>query len=494
MESLSIFIVEDEIITARSIAKNIRKFGYQLAGIATSGSEAIMQILKTRPDMVLIDIFLEQSGIDGIAVAKKIQSHFEIPILYLTAHSDRATLERAKTTSPSGYILKPYNTKNLQISIELALHKHHQDQQVLKREKILTTIFDASQDGVVATDDTAQVVYINPAAESLTKSKFVTKSDLSTTEIVQLIDGRTKKISEPVQEILEQGRVIYLENSAILFKRKSKVSQIENSEMPLLERDQQITDSVLIFARPRNEINYINNRSLASDPILKDLQAYLIDLILDELRTPLTVILTTAQSLECYRQNWTIEKQDKNLNRIQQAIGQIKRLLDNIAIWNELEKGEAIPNPEWINLMAISHDIIADLKLVDEVEHQISLSSHGKSRMVWLDQNILRCIVVNLLLNGLKYSPRGTEVSLSLEFTTNQVIIKVADWGIGILPKEQKQIFEPFYRASNAKKIKGTGLGLTIVKTYVQLCGGDISLFSKAQSKTIFTVSLPLKD
>ena len=141
MNSLSIFIVEDEIITARSIAKNIKKFGYQLAGIATSGSEAILKILQTRPNLVLIDIFLDKNSIDGITVADKIQSYFEVPIIYLTAHSDRETLERAKITSPFGYILKPYSSKNLQIGIELALHKHQQDLQVIKREKILTTLF-----------------------------------------------------------------------------------------------------------------------------------------------------------------------------------------------------------------------------------------------------------------------------------------------------------------------------------------------------------------
>ena len=494
MNALSIFIVEDEIITARSIAKNIQKFGYQLAGIATSGSEAILQILKTKPDLVLIDIFLEQSGIDGIAVATKIQSHFDVPILYLTAHSDRETLERAKITTPSGYILKPYSTKNLQISIELALHKHQQDQKVVKREKILTTIFNATQDGVVATDEQDRVIYMNPMAESLTKSTFTTTNDPSTAEIVQLFDERTQQISEPIQDIMEQGEVLYLEESAILLKQTSKAAQIDNLKVPKLDRDPQKTSSVLIFARPKSEINNFNHKpGIANDQLLEDLQAYLIDFILHELRTPLTVILTTAQSLESYRQKWTVEKQDKSLQRIQQAIGQIRGLLDNVAIWNELEKGDTILNPDWFNLVTLSQDIFAELKIVDVGKHQLQLLEKGNSRMVWLDKDVLRSIIVNLLLNGLKYSPQGTVVSLSLEFRSNEVIIKVSDRGIGIPLKQQTQIFEAFYRADNVGDIKGTGLGLAIVKTYIQLCGGAISLSTTAQPETIFTVSLPLK-
>jgi len=493
MNSLSIFIVEDEIITAKSIAKNIRKFGYQLAGIATSGSEAILKILKTKPDLVLIDIFLDQSGIDGITVAEKIQSQLEIPILYLTAHSDRETLERAKITTPFGYILKPYSSKNLQINIELALHKHQQDRQVVKREKILTTYFNTTQDGVVATDEDNRVIYMNPAAQSLTKSKFTATSDRPTAEIVQLIDKRTQKISQPIQEVLEQGEVIYLEDSAILLKTTNKTTQISNLESPILDREQSTAGAVLILTQAKKELDG-SKSSLASDRLLEDLRAYLIDLIEHELRTPLTVILSTAQSLESYRQKWTIEKQDKSLRRIQQAVGQIRGLLDNVAIWDQLEKDEIVPNQNWVNLVSLSQDIIDDLKLVDAGEHQLTFSSYGKSRMVWLDQEIIRCIIVNLLLNALKYSPPGTVVALSLELGLNLVIIRVGDRGIGIPAEEQERIFESFYRASNASKVKGTGLGLAIVKAYVQLCGGEISLSSKAQSETIFTVSLPLKE
>lgn len=495
MNSLSIFIVEDEIITAKSIAKNIQKFGYQLAGIATSGSEAVLQILKTSPDLVLIDIFLEQSSIDGIGVAEKIQSHSEIPILYLTAHSDRETLERAKVTTPLGYILKPYSIKNLQISIELAIHKHQQDQQLVKREKMLTTIFNATQDNIVATDDKNRLIYMNSAAENLTQSKVSATTDLPTAEIIQLIDERTQKISEPVQEVLKQGEVIYLEESAILLKKTSQIAQTSNSEAIKNNQDSQASEVIILLARPESEIHSLNHKSSsANDQLLKDLQTYLIDLILHELRTPLTVILSTAESLESYRQKWTIEKQDKSLRRIQQTIGTIRELLDNVAIWNELEKSDTSLNPEWVNSVTLSQDILNDLQIVDGEKHQLTLSIQGKNSMVWLDQSILRCIIVNLLLNSLKYSPQGTVVSLSLEFSLNLLVIQVSDRGIGIPPKQQKQIFEPFQRASNASEIKGTGLGLAIVKAYTQLCGGDISLCSRMQSGTTFTVTLPWQE
>lgn len=497
MDSLSIFIVEDEIITARSIAKNIKKFGYQLAGIATSGPEAILKILNTRPDLVLIDICLEPNGVDGITVAKKIQSHLEIPIIYLTAHSDRGTLERAKITTPFGYILKPYSSKDLQISIELALHKHQQDMQVMKREKVLATYFDRSQDGVLATDEKDRIIYMNPMAEKLTQSNFSLVENDHTAEVVPLIDEETAKISEPIQEVLEKGKVIYLEDSAILITRSDTTSQVNPSTSTPIEQNKQEQDKKsiepgAILLLTKSKIN--PNSNIAGDRLLKDLSTYLVDLIQQELRTPLTVILSTAESLETYRQKWTVSKQDQGLRGIQQAVGQIKGLLDNVAIWTELEQGKVTLNPSWVNLTAFSQDIIDNLRFIDRERHQLTLSNQEDSRMVFLDKKIVHYIIANLLLNSLKYSPQNTTVSLSWEFRSNLVLIKVSDRGIGIPSKDHKQIFEPFYRASNASHLKGTGLGLVVVKACVELCGGEISLSSQANSETIFTVSLPLNN
>ena len=490
MNSTSIFIVEDEILTARSIAKNITKFGFQLAGIATSGSEAILKILQTRPDLVLIDIHLKHGDLDGIAVADRIQSHLEVPIIYLTAHSDRTTLDRAKITTPFGYITMPYNKKNLQINIELALHKHQQDLLTVKREKILTTFLELTEDVAIATDRDDNAIYMNPIAENLIKSSFSPAKNDYKAEIVSIIDEQTQKIAEPIQEVLERGKVVYLEDSAILLKRNPQTIPATDPKSPNADRDLTSTESETVLLLTRSKMQA--NSSLTGDRLLKDLSGYLVALIQDELRTPLTVILSTAQSLESYRQQWTVEKQNQNLRRIQQSVGQIKELLDNVAIWTEIEQDEITLNPDWLDIYAFSQDIIEELKLVDGGRHSLTLSIQGKSRMVRLDKNILRYILVNLLLNALKYSPPETPVNLTLEFSSDLAIVKISDRGIGIPSKEQKQIFEPFYRASNISQIKGAGLGLAIVKACVRLSGGDISLSSQARSETVFTVSLPL--
>jgi PAS domain S-box-containing protein len=503
MNAQSIFIVEDEIITARSIAQNIQKFGYKVAGIATSGTKALRQILKIQPDLVLMDILLQKNDIDGITTAERIQSQLNVPIIYLTAHSDHETLERAKITTPFGYILKPYSKKNLQINIEMALHKHQQEMKLIKREELLSTILNTAQDAVVATNKTSEITYMNPAAQNLTGWNLTEASNYKATEVIQIIDQRTQQpITHPVEQVLAEGQVVYIDEYAVLIQKNGEQTSIQDSASPILKQGNQIEGVVLIFAPQRNLTSTTDEQrqdlvmSATEKQVnqINELGNYLIDLVVHELRTPLTVILSNSESLKRYRQRWTVEKQDDSLNRIQQAIQQITRLLDNVTVWEQLGKEQLTLQPEWINMIALSEEILSNLHLIDEQNHQLIFSYLGNERMVYLDRSIFEYILNNLLLNGMKYSAPSSIVSLNIDYQESFLLIKVSDQGIGIPQTEQEHIFEPFYRASNTNNIKGTGLGLAIVKEYVQLCGGEINVKSNSQTGTIFTITLPLNN
>lgn len=122
MANEKILIVEDEGIVTLNIRKTLERLGYVVAGVATSGEVAITNATELRPDLVLMDIFL-RGALDGIDAAEKIRTLLHIPVIYLTAHADGNTLQRAKLTEPFGYIVKPFRERDLHISIEFALYK-----------------------------------------------------------------------------------------------------------------------------------------------------------------------------------------------------------------------------------------------------------------------------------------------------------------------------------------------------------------------------------
>jgi len=123
-----ILVVEDEHIVAMGIKKMLKNLGYIVTGVASSGEDAISKAESTFPDVVLMDIMLK-GDMDGVEAAKEIRERFDVPVVYLTAYSDNKILERAKRTEPFGYIIKPFDEKDLYSSIEVALHRHRKEKE-----------------------------------------------------------------------------------------------------------------------------------------------------------------------------------------------------------------------------------------------------------------------------------------------------------------------------------------------------------------------------
>ncbi len=133
MAQAKILIVEDEAIVALSIQKKLESLGYIVLAVISSGAEALQKAAKTSPDLVLMDITLV-GDMDGIETARHIRDRFNIPVVYLTAHNDDNTLQRARLTEPLGYLLKPFNIEELHTTIDMALYKHQMKQKLREQE------------------------------------------------------------------------------------------------------------------------------------------------------------------------------------------------------------------------------------------------------------------------------------------------------------------------------------------------------------------------
>ena len=129
MNSEKIMVVEDEWVVADQLCRDLKDLGYTVCSTASTGDEAIRKVEADSPDLILMDIVLK-GKMDGIEAAGRIKSQFNIPVLYLTAYTNQEYIERAKQTNPFGYLVKPYNQKELYATIEMALHKHRVDQEI----------------------------------------------------------------------------------------------------------------------------------------------------------------------------------------------------------------------------------------------------------------------------------------------------------------------------------------------------------------------------
>ena len=162
MQPASIFIVEDEAIVSKDLAGTLESLGYSVAGTAKNSETAMEKITETKPDLVLMDIHIA-GNTDGIETAGKIHTLLNIPVVYLTAHADEQVLERAKVTEPYGYIIKPFEERGLQSTIEMALYKFHADERIRDNEALVRSLVNLNPEPVFIIDKDTSILYINNA-------------------------------------------------------------------------------------------------------------------------------------------------------------------------------------------------------------------------------------------------------------------------------------------------------------------------------------------
>ena len=141
MPKVNILVVEDESIVAKDIEHSLKKLGYNVVGMASTGDRAIELSSETTPDLVLMDIMLK-GDMSGIEAAQRIRENQQIPVIYLTAYADESTLSKAKVTEPYGYIIKPFKEIDIHTSIEMALYKHGKESEMRKERDMLFSIVD----------------------------------------------------------------------------------------------------------------------------------------------------------------------------------------------------------------------------------------------------------------------------------------------------------------------------------------------------------------
>jgi PAS domain S-box-containing protein len=166
MAQEKLLIVEDERIVADDLSDMLKSLNYNVLDIVSSGEEAVEKAEALHPDLILMDIRLN-GAMDGVQAAEMIWTRLEIPVIYLTANADDSTLERAKSTLPFGYILKPFEERDLRTTLEIALYKHQMESTLKRMEGWYASVLDSLNDSVVATNAQGMITFMNPAAEAL---------------------------------------------------------------------------------------------------------------------------------------------------------------------------------------------------------------------------------------------------------------------------------------------------------------------------------------
>ncbi|MBN2078076.1 MAG: PAS domain S-box protein [Spirochaetes bacterium] len=167
MSGRRILVVEDEVVIALGLARSLERLGYEAADTVSTGEEAVARALELVPDLVLMDIILA-GPMDGVAAARRIREEADIPVIYLSANADAATVERARDTMPYGYLNKPINERDLMTGIDAALQQHRMDRRLRESEEKYRGLVESLNDMVIATDERGTVTYVSPQVKDIT--------------------------------------------------------------------------------------------------------------------------------------------------------------------------------------------------------------------------------------------------------------------------------------------------------------------------------------
>jgi len=206
-----------------------------------------------------------------------------------------------------------------------------------------------------------------------------------------------------------------------------------------------------------------------------------------ELKTPLTSILTSASILEDYNEGQYAEQRAKHINRINTSSQQLIGIVNDFLASDKIEEGKTEMVFELCDVKQFATAVTEQMESSLKIGQSIRFTHRGDTQIV-LVKNILHNILLNLLSNASKYSFEQQPIDLFIEIVDNEITIQVRDYGIGIPSQDQPYIFSSFYRANNTTGIEGTGLGLHIVKRYMELLNGCIQFSSRNNEGTTFTV------
>ena len=286
---------------------------------------------------------------------------------------------------------------------------------------------------------------------------------------------------------------------AEVFKGASKTFEITTNEnqyqinaVPLPEENGDIY-RILVVEKNITEEKLAEEKikkALQREKELNELKSRFVSMASHEFRTPLSAIYSSATLLGKYIKEEQQDKRDKHIDRIKTTVMSLTDILNDVLSLSKVEEGEDAVNIVEIEVEKYCKTVAEEIELIARRGQTIKYEHKG-DEILRCDPVLMRKITLNLLSNAVKYSHNDGVIELLTISQENNFIIEVKDHGIGIPIAEQKELFKRFFRAGNVSNIEGTGLGLNIVKKYVELLNGKISFVSEPEKETIFTVQIP---
>ena len=270
---------------------------------------------------------------------------------------------------------------------------------------------------------------------------------------------------------------------------------LQSYALPLPDKNGTVNQVMLVtqdITERKKAVEEMSN-ALEKERTLNELKSRFVSMASHEFRTPLGTILSSASLISKYNNEDDEDKRNKHVSRIRSAVVNLTGILNDFLSISKLEEGKVNYNPSTVNIREICEEVKEEMQVTAKEGQEIVIENNGAIETIVIDRHILKNILINLTSNAIKYSPENECILIQTDISKSKFTIKVTDHGIGIPKADQKHLFDTFFRAGNVSNIQGTGLGLNIVKKYVDLMGGTVNFTSVYGKGTIFNIEVDIE-
>lgn len=406
-------------------------------------------------------------------------------------------------------------------------------------ERQVNALFEHATEGIILTNAAGQIVLINPAAARLFEYE---REELLGVAIEALIPARFHEkhvhyrqgfYKNPANRTMGHGRDLYaksktgrefpVEVSLSHYRQKNEnfviaflvdITERKKSEQELLQQKRQleqitadmrklnteleskVEERTLILREALQELERSQqelNEALNKEKELSEIKSRFVSMASHEFRTPLSTVLSSAALISRYTQSEEQDKRDRHIKRIKDSVRHLNVLLEDFLSLGKLEEGRIRAEYAPFNVREFQADVVDEMKAILKEGQFIETGFTGSDQFE-TDSRLLKNILINLLSNAVKFSGENAVIRLNIDNPGHSLQVAVVDQGVGISEEDQQHLFSTFFRGKNVVNIEGTGLGLHIVKRYVELLNGTITLSSKLNEGTCVTITLPLPE
>ncbi|MDZ7337823.1 MAG: response regulator [candidate division KSB1 bacterium] len=521
-----ILVVEDESIVARDVESMLRQLGYDVVGLATSGERAVAMAQEKRPDLVLMDIKL-RGAMDGVEAAERITGSLSIPVIFVTANSDDLTLQRAKVTTPFGYVLKPFEPRELHIAIEIALYRHAAEKELAKVHEQNAQLLAAVPAVLIGVDKDGHVMHWNRQAELVFGAPAA--------EVVGLrfercpVQWPWQRILAEVERCCKEHQTVSLKElryqrpdgregflnvtiSPYLLQNGGKsgflVAAEEVTEHKILQHQlmqaQKLESIGQLAAGIAHEINTPTQFIGDNTRFLREAFASLLGVIEQYRRLKQAVRSgqATPQLLESVEEKESEVDLDYVTQEIPLAIQQSLEGIERVA--NIVQAMRAFSHPGGQEKTAVDLNKAVETTVTvarNEWKYVADMELDLDSTLPHVQglPNEINQVILNILLNaahairdvvGARPERKG-KITIRTQRNNGWAEIRISDTGTGIPAAIRHRIFDPFFTTKEVGK--GTGQGLAIAhNVIVEKHGGSITFETEEGRGTTFIVRLPV--